>query len=58
MTDDWTRVDTGAPDAALLARVRTVAENYDPLVTATEFDNPLNPEAVHLYLDDGIATAS
>ncbi len=58
MTDDWNRVDTGAPDATLLARVRTIAENYDPLVTATEFDNPLNPEAVHLYVDDGITTES
>lgn len=58
MTDDWDRVDTGAPDVTLLARVRTVAENYDPLVTTTEFDNSLNPEAVHLYLDDGIADES
>lgn len=58
MTDDWDRVDTGAPDPDLMARVRTVAENYDPLVATTEFDNPLNPNIVQLHLDDGIETDS
>ena len=58
MTDDWDRVDTGAPDPDLMARVRTVAGDYEPLVTSTEFDNELNPEAIHLYLDDGIETGS
>lgn len=54
MTDDWERVDTGAPDPDLMASVRTVAENYEPLVTASEFDDPLDPETVHLCLGDGI----
>lgn len=54
MTDDWERVDTGAPDPELLATVRTVAEEYEPLVTDSEFDDPLNPETVHLHLADGI----
>lgn len=54
MVDDWERVDTGAPDPELLAHVCTVAESYDPLVTDTEFDNSLNPEAVHLHLSAGI----
>ncbi|WP_142980463.1 hypothetical protein [Halonotius terrestris] len=58
MTDDWDRVDTGAPDPDIMARVRTVAEDYEPLVTSSEFDNPLNPEAVHLHLDDGIERKS
>jgi len=54
VTDDWDRVDTGAPDPDLMARVRTIAEDYEPLVTSTEFDDGLNPETVHLHLDDGI----
>lgn len=54
MPDDWDRVDTGAPDPDLLARARTVAEEYEPLITTTEFDNPLNPETVHLYCEDGV----
>jgi len=58
VTDDWDRVDTGAPDSDLMARVRTVAEDYEPLITATEFDDELNPEAVHLHLDDGIEAES
>jgi len=41
-----------------MVQVRTVAEDYEPLVTSTEFDNKLNPEAVHLYLDGGIKTGS
>lgn len=54
MSSDWDRVDTGAPDAALLSRVGTVAENYEPLVATSEFDDSLNPETVHLYVDAGI----
>jgi len=54
VSDDWNQVDTGAPDPDLMARVRTVAEKYEPLVISTEFDNPLNPEVVHLHLDEGI----
>lgn len=54
MRDDWDRVDTGAPDPELLARVRTVAERYEPLVTTTAFDNPVDPQMVHLQLSDGI----
>jgi len=56
--DDWERVDTGAPDPDLLSRVRTIAENYEPLITSTEFDDRLNPEVVHLHLDEGIAAES
>lgn len=58
MTDDWERVDTGAPDPDLMAKVRTVAEDYEPLVTAAEFDDPLDPGAVHLHLADGIDAES
>ncbi len=58
MIDDWERVDTGAPDPDLLSRVRTIAENYEPLITSTEFDDRLNPEVVHLHLDEGIAAES
>lgn len=54
MTDDWERVDTGAPDADLLSRVGTVAEKYEPLVNEAELDDFLNPETVHLYVDAGI----
>ncbi|SIR72825.1 hypothetical protein SAMN05421858_3466 [Haladaptatus litoreus] len=56
MTDDWTYVDTGAPDQDLMKRARTVAEEYEPLITDSEFDNALNPETLHLYVEDGITT--
>lgn len=56
MVDDWERVDTGAPDPDLLASVRTIAEDYEPLVTDSAFDNPLNPEVVRIHLADGIET--
>lgn len=52
--DDWERVDTGTPDIRLLSTVRTTAENYEPLVTDVRFDNPLDPETLHLYTDAGI----
>jgi len=58
VADDWERVDTGAPDPDVMAHVRTVAEAYEPLVTTSEFDNPLNPQAVHLHLADGITADS
>jgi len=58
VTDDWDRVDTGGPDSDLMVRVRTIAEDYEPLVTSTEFDDLLNPGAVHLYLGDGIEAES
>lgn len=54
MADDWERVDTGVPDPDLMARVRTVAEDYEPLVVDSEFDDPLDPETVHLHLAEGI----
>lgn len=56
MADDWERVDTGAPAPDLLARVRTVAEDYEPLVTHATFDDPLDPAVVQLHLADGITT--
>lgn len=54
MTDDWERVDTGAPDRELMARARTVAKNYEPLVSTAEFDTPLNPTVLQLSVSDGI----
>lgn len=58
MADDWERVDTGAPDPDLMTIVRTVAEDYEPLVTASAFDDPINPEEVHLHLTDGVSADS
>lgn len=57
MTDDWERVDTGRPDARLLATARTVAKDYEPLVVETAVDNPLDPEILSLHTDAGICTA-
>jgi hypothetical protein len=54
VSDDWERVDTGIPDRSRLATVRSVAIDYEPLVTDTEFDRPLDPETLHLHLDAGI----
>lgn len=54
MADDWEWVDTGTPDRSLMARARTVAEEYEPLVTDSEFDDPLDPGGVRLYVSDGI----
>lgn len=56
MADDWDWVDTGAPAPDLLDRVRTVAVEYEPLVSDTTFDDPLDPTVVHLHLDDGFTT--
>lgn len=54
MADDWERVDTGRPDRQLLSTARTVARDYEPLVTTAEFDNPVDPETLHLSTDAGI----
>ena len=54
MTDDWERVDTGAPDPDLMARAGAVAEDYEPLVTRIKFDNSIDPETVHIHLAEGI----
>lgn len=52
--DDWERVDTGAPDPDLLARAGAVAEDYEPLVTRVEFEDPLDPGMVQISLAEGI----
>ena len=52
--DDWERVDVGVPHPELMARAGAVADGYEPLVKETEFDDPLNPETVHVYLPQGI----
>ncbi|WP_139328980.1 hypothetical protein [Haladaptatus litoreus] len=39
-----------------MKRARTVAQEYEPLITDSEFDNALNPETLHLYVEDGITT--
>lgn len=52
--DDWELVDTGAPDPHLMANARTVATEYEPLVTSTAFDDPIDPSTVQLHLADGI----
>lgn len=54
MGDDWERVNTGAPDRHVMARARTVAEEYEQLVADAEFDDPIDPEEVRLLLSDGI----
>jgi hypothetical protein len=58
MDDDWEWVDTGAPDTSLMESARTVAEVYEPLVTDSEFDNPINPAEVRLHVADGIRADS
>lgn len=54
MPDDWERVDTGSPDPVPMTSARTVAEEYEPLVTEARLDDPLDPETVHLHLANGI----
>lgn len=51
--DDWERVETGAPDPDLMARAGAVAEEYEPLVTHLEFDDPLDPGLVRFHLSEG-----
>lgn len=41
-----------------MATTRTVAEEYEPLITASEFGNPLDPEELHLHVADGIRAES
>lgn len=54
MGDDWERVETGAPDLQRLQTVRTVAEEYEPLVAETTFDSPVDPQTLRLSMDAGI----
>ncbi|MGN8213092.1 hypothetical protein [Halococcus salifodinae] len=54
MPDDWERVDTGTPDPRMLSTARTIAEDSEPLVTTVTFDDPLDPETLHLHTDAGI----
>lgn len=58
MGDDWERVNVGAPDRHLMARARTVAEEYDPLVVDAAFDDPIDPEEVRLDVSEGIRSDS
>ena len=58
MSEDWERIDVGAPDAELLARARTVAEMYEPLVVDSAFDDPLDPWELRLHLGAGIEADS
>lgn len=55
---DWEWADTGAPDQQLLARARTIAETYEPLIVDSEFDSSLNPQELHLFVSDGIVSES
>ena len=54
MGDDWERVETGSPDLQRLRTARTVAREYEPLVTEATFDSSLDPQTLHLSLDAGI----
>lgn len=45
--DEWEIVDTGTSDRDLMETARTVAEGYEPLITASEFDDPLDPKKLH-----------
>lgn len=54
MADDWEQVETGAPDLERLQTARTVAEEYEPLVSDAAFDSPLDPQTLHLYVEAGI----
>lgn len=58
MSDDWERVDTGRPDAKLLAAARTVAKKHEPLVSETELDDAVDPETLSLHVDAGIRADS
>ena len=54
MGDDWEWVDTGTPDRTMMETAHTVAEAYEPLLTRSNFDKPLNPTELHLHLSTGI----
>lgn len=54
MADDWERVDTGPPDRRRLRTAQTVAVEYEPLVSETTFDSPLNPQTLYVTMDAGI----
>jgi hypothetical protein len=41
-----------------MTKVRTIADRYEPLVTTTEFDDPLDPKTVHLYVSAGVRANS
>jgi hypothetical protein len=54
MADDWERVDVGAPYLRRLRTARTVAEEYEPLVSETTFDSVVDPQTLYLSMDAGI----
>lgn len=54
MVDDWKRIETGSPDLKRLQTVRTVAEKYEPLVSETRFDSPVDPQMLQVFVDAGI----
>lgn len=57
-TDEWEIIDTGVPDKELMETARSVAKGYEPLITASEFDDPLDPELLHLHVSTGIRSDS
>jgi len=56
MVDDWERVETGSPDLKRLQTARTVATEYEPLVSEATFDSALDPQTLQLSVDAGIRT--
>ncbi len=54
MTDDWERVETGSLDLQRLQTARTVATEYEPLLSAATFDSTTDPQTLQLSLDAGI----
>lgn len=54
MADDWERVETGSPDLKRLQTVRSVAIEYEPLVSETTFDSAIDPQTLQLSVNAGI----
>lgn len=54
MDDEWERVETGPLDRQRLRTARTVATEYEPLVSSARFDSPFDPQTLRLSVEAGV----